>query len=178
MQTIFVKYKTESGGGQTRIKNSINLRKCGGAYYCALKNSLKSFAKSKSSNDFEILTECIARYFFGQRKFERRFSENFDRRLKKINPPDTLYHFLPVEHLDSVMTHGLKSQSGLIYLTDSVQHIIDEGYLQYKANIRGKDTEFYILEINAAHLKNAVPIYSSHTEHEYIVKSVDKKFIK
>ncbi len=178
MQTVFVKYKTESGGGQTRLKNSITLRKRGGAYYCALKNSLKNFVKSKSSNDFEILTECIARYFFGQGKFEHNFSKNLDRKLKKINLPDTLYHFLPVEDLDSVMTHGLKSQSGLIYLTDSVQYIIDEGYLQYKTNIRSKNTEFYILEINAAHLKNAVPIYTSHTEHEYIVKSVDKKFIK
>lgn len=51
-------------------------------------------------------------------------------------------------------------------------------FVKHKADIRGRDTEFCILEINAAHLKSTVSIYSSRTEHEYTVKSVDKEFIK
>lgn len=80
--------------------------------------------------------------------------------------------------METVRTQGLKTQRGLIYLTDDVQYIIEDGYLQYKTDIRGKDTEFCILEINAALLKSESTIYSSRTEHEYIVKSVDKKFIR
>lgn len=178
MQTVFVEHRIRNDDRHTRLKNSIKLRKSGGAYYCALKKSFKSFVKSKNGNNFDILTENAIRYFFGINKSERYFSKHIDRELTTANPPDTLYHFLPIEYLKTVKTEGLKAPSGLIYLTDSVQYIIDDGYLQCKTDIRGKDTEFCILEINAALLKNEAAIYSARNEHEYIVKSVDKKFIK
>ena len=178
MQTVFVEHRIRNDDRHTRLKSSIKLRKRGGAYYCALKKSLKNFVKSKSNNNFDILTESAMRYFFGISKSKRYFSRHIDSELTTANPPDTLYHFLPIEYLEVVKSEGLKAPSGLIYLTDSVQYIIDDGYLQYKTDIRGKDTEFCILEINAALLKNEATIYFARAEHEYIVKSVDKKFIK
>ncbi len=178
MQTIFVESRVRDDNKRTRLKNSIKLRKRGGAYYCALKKSLKNFFKSKDGNNFDILTESAMRYFFGINKSQRYFSKHIDSEQATANPPDTLYHFLPIEYLETVRTQGLKTQRGLIYLTDDVQYIIEDGYLQYKTDIRGKDTEFCILEINAALLKSESTIYSSRTEHEYIVKSVDKKFIR
>ncbi len=178
MQTIFVKRRIIDDGNRMNLKNSIKLRKRGGVYYCALEKSFKNFIKSGNGNNFYFLTKNVIQYFFGARKGERYFSKHIGNELSKADPPDKLYHFLPIEYLEAVRTQGLKTPIGLIYLTDNVQHIIDDGYLQYKANMRGKDTEFCILEINAAQLKNEAIIYFSHREHEYIVKSVDKKFIK
>lgn len=178
MQTVFVEHRIINDYERKSLKNSIKLRKRGGVHYCALKKSLKNFIKSKNGNNFHILIKNMIRYFFGVSKGERYFSRHMDSELQKAEPPDTLYHFLPIEYLETVRTQGLKTQRGLIYLTDDVQYIIEDGYLQYKTDIRGKDTEFCILEINAALLKSESTIYSSRTEHEYIVKSVDKKFIR
>ena len=89
---------------------------------------------------------------------------------------NTLYHLTPKSNLDSIKKRGLVSRN-YIFLTDSVEYLLNDNFFNWKATKLKKDTDFCILKINSAELCKKHKLMLIKKEHEIITDKVEPEFI-
>lgn len=157
---------------------------------------LKSRTKIKpKENDFFLISDCLS--FIKEEEPDLRYLNSFHiiecflkdpkRRLiingsdfikiKKVNyvrPPDVLY-FGTLDHLvDSMKIRGISSNTkGYIKLHDSIQKAEEFASKFIKTGLE----KICVLTVDAGKGFEEGLIFSTHIEHEYIVREIPKKYI-
>lgn len=161
------------------LKKFFSARGRNEAYFIALKSVLRVYRKDKAKCGFCQLAYIASLYAFGEKIsgfFFRFILQKNGIRWHYGSVPEILYHYLPSEFEKDVRKNGLYKKRNVIFLTDKTSHIEKSGYLQMKANERGKPTEFLRLEIDAKRLSEKHSLLWAGP-NEFVVCAVEPDFI-
>ena len=155
----------------------IDCRKSGGKFYNNIKEDIAEIKIIKSKNTFARLAADILIYAAGEKIIHSIFPKSSFKIIGEFNNDIFLYHITPKKNLNRIKKNGLTSSKKFVFLTDNVEYLLNDNFLNWKATNLNQDTDFCILKIDAKSLRMRHKIYLIDREHELITKKVEPEFI-
>lgn len=176
--------KNDNLGIYMRIKQLFRSRCFNGCYSIEIGDIAFLHKKLKSVESKQCLKCLLSKYFLGDSLTKRFFPKShamisslFDSihnkniEYRKIS---YLYHFTPIENLDSIMKYGIKKcGNNFVFLSNTKEFA---GFLRWKTLMNNKTTEFCMLRIDAKRLSKKHRLYFCR-KNEIVTDFVDPEFI-